>query len=98
VVRTEFTYENNGASFQSGIDVGYYLSTNNLITTVDRRIGGASFSLGRADVYNGFINVAIPNDVNSGQTYWLGVIIDEDDSLSEAEEWNNATYTPIRIN
>lgn len=96
-IQTEFSYENNGASFQSGIRVGYYISTNSLITTFDRRIGGATFQLARDNVFTKRISVTIPGDLSPGD-YWLGVIIDETDAINEVHEWNNATYTAIRVN
>lgn len=95
-VQVEFSYENNGASLQSGVRVGYYLSTNHLITTQDRRIGGATFTLGRGSVYTTRIGVTVPSNATPGRNYWLGVIIDEEDNVSEVNESNNATYIPIR--
>ena len=87
-----------GKTTQSGVDVGFYISTNNLITTFDRRIGGRTLTLSRDNVYSPTHHtVTIPGDLNVGQTYWVGAIIDEDNSLSEAVEWNNATYIPIRV-
>lgn len=98
VVRVEFTYENMGKTTQSNVDVGFYISTNDTISTFDRRIGGRTLTLSRDDVYSpNHHTVTIPSDLNVGQTYWLGAIIDEDDSVSEAVEWNNATYIPIRV-
>lgn len=98
VVRVEFTYENNGKTTQSNVDVGFYISTNDTISTFDRRVGGRTLSLGRANVYSpDHHTVTIPTDLTVGQTYWLGAIVDEDNSLSEAVEWNNATYIPIRV-
>ncbi|MBN1959972.1 MAG: hypothetical protein JW841_03430 [Deltaproteobacteria bacterium] len=97
VVRTQFTYENMGKSTQSGIDVGYYISTNDYITTLDQRIGGSSFTLSRDNVYTTTKTLTIPSTLNHGQNYWVGVIIDENDNISEAVEWNNATYIPICV-
>ncbi|MBB5519875.1 hypothetical protein FHS62_002702 [Amphiplicatus metriothermophilus] len=96
-VRAEFTYENNGKSYQSNVKVGYYVSTNDLITTYDRRIGGSTFTLGRNDVYTTTKTLVIPNDLSANTNYWLGVIVDEDNSISEAVGWNNAAYIPIRV-
>ncbi len=96
-VRAEFTYENNGKNFHGGVKVGYYVSTNDYISTWDRRIGGSWFDLGRGNVYTTTKTLVIPNDLNANQNYWLGVIVDEDDAISEAVEWNNATYIPIRV-
>lgn len=97
-VRVEFTYENMGASTQNNIQAGYYISTNDLITTGDTRIGGGSWNLSRGDVLTTTVDVVIPNNLTSGTNYWLGVIIDENNAISENVEVNNATYIPIRIN
>jgi hypothetical protein len=35
--------------------------------------------------------------LNVGQNYWLGIIIDEDNAISEVHESNNRAYIPIRI-
>ena len=97
-VRAEFTYENNGAHTQNGIQTGYYISTNDTITTLDRRIGSGSFNLSRDNVYTTTVDLTIPNDLTSGTNYWLGVIIDDNGAISEAVESNNATYIPIHVN
>jgi hypothetical protein len=97
-VRAEFTYENNGANTKTGIQTGYYISTNDLITTFDRKIGSASFTLSRDNVYTTTVNLVIPNDLTSGTNYWLGVIIDDNGAIPESVETNNATYIPIRVN
>jgi hypothetical protein len=96
-VRVEFTYENNGATRQNPVSVGFYISSNSYISTSDSRIGGASLDLGRNDVYTTKHKVKIPETVKSGQNYWLGAIIDESGSIRERVEWNNATYIPIQI-
>lgn len=96
-VRVEFSFENMGKSTRSGIDVGYYVSTNDLITTWDRRIGGTTMTLSRDNVYSPTATVQIPRDLQTGRFYWLGVVIDENDEIDEAVEWNNATYIPLRV-
>ena len=96
-VKVKFTYENNGANTQSAVQVGFYVSTNNLITTWDTRLGGTTMTLGRNDVYTTENTVSLPSTLTSGEYYWLGAIIDENDTLSEEVEWNNATYLPIKI-
>lgn len=97
-VLAEFTFENNGKSRRVWVKVGYYISKNDLITTLDRRIGGAKLRLHRGDVWTRRQKLTIPTDLISGKNYWIGAIVDEDDKISEAVEWNNATYIPIRIN
>ena len=97
-VRAEFTYENNGANTKNGIQTGYYISTNDLITTFDRKIGSASFNLSRDNVYTTTTSLVIPSDLTSGTNYWLGVIIDDNGAITESVESNNATYIPIHVN
>lgn len=97
-VRPEFTLENNGKTTQTNISFGMYISTNDFISTGDRRIGGGTFgSLSSDDVHTTTIATAIPGDLIVGQNYWLGIIIDEDNSISEVNGANNMTYIPIRI-
>jgi hypothetical protein len=96
--QVEFTYENNGADFRPGLVTGYYISSNNIITTADRRIAGASWDLGRGNVLTTTVNLMIPADLTPGRAYWVGVIIDENNAVAEGVESNNATYLPIWIN
>lgn len=97
-VRPEFTLENNGKTTQTNITFGIYISTNDFISTSDRRIGGGTFgSLSPDDVATTTIPVAIPSDLTVGANYWLGIIIDEDNSIAEVNGSNNMTYIPIRI-
>lgn len=97
-VKAEFTYENNGANTQNGVQAGYYISTNDLITTFDTKIGSGSFNLSRGNVYTTTVNLVIPNNLTSGTNYWLGVVLDDNGAVAESVESNNATYIPIRVN
>ena len=96
-IQAEFTYENNGKNFQSAVKIGYFISTNDLISTSDQRIGGLTLNLHRGVVYTVTKTLTIPRALTTNKNYWLGAIIDEDDSVAEAVEWNNATYIPLRI-
>jgi hypothetical protein len=97
-VRAEFTYENMGRSFQGNIATGYFISTNDTISTGDRRIGGATWNLARDNVLTTSVTLTIPGDLTSGRAYWLGVVLDEKNAIPEAVESNNATYIPIWVN
>lgn len=97
-IQAEFTYENNGRDYRPNLVTGYYVSSNNWITTGDRRIGGATWNLARDNVLTTSVTLTIPNDLTSGRAYWLGVIIDENGAVSEGVESNNATYIPIWVN
>ena len=95
-IRAEFTYENNGANTQSNIEVGFYISTNDLITTEDQRIGGMTVTLSRDSVFTTLKTLTIPSTLQSNQNYWLGVVVDDTGAVGESPKWNNATYIPIR--
>ncbi len=96
-VKAEFTFENNGASKQKNVSVGYYLSTNNYCTTWDTKLTSTTMTLGRADVYTYKKSVTIPSSVTVGQNYWLCAIVDDNGAIAEAWEGNNATWLPLRI-
>lgn len=97
-VRVEFTLENSGESSQSP-NVGYYVSTNDWITTADRRINKTDGTfLSRDNVLTYTKAMKIPSDLTANTNYWLGAIIDYDGLIAEADESNNATYIPIRVN
>ncbi|MGF1673448.1 MAG: hypothetical protein ACFCUV_07155, partial [Rivularia sp. (in: cyanobacteria)] len=77
--------------------VGFYISTNDIISTGDQRIGGTTLTLGRDNVYTARNTVTIPSSLQRNRNYWLGVVVDENNSINENVEWNNATYIPIRV-
>ncbi|WP_417445348.1 hypothetical protein [Kangiella sp.] len=97
-VRMELTYENNGESGQAPT-IYYYVSTNNFISTADTLIASTSFALQpEGSVYTSTRTVTIPSTLNSGQNYFLGGLLDPNNTIAEVEESNNATYIPIRVN
>lgn len=95
--RVEFTYENNGVDDFDEVEVAYYISTDNWITSRDRRIRIRTLGLYRNTVYTAMHSLTIPNDLVVGQTYWIGVIVDYRNNIEEFNERNNATYIPIEI-
>jgi hypothetical protein len=97
-IQVEFSYENNGASKQDPVEIGFYLSDNSAITTYDQRLRGAAISVARNGVWTTNYTVNLPNDLQPNTDYWIGVIIDEDDSINEFDESNNATYIGLRTN
>jgi hypothetical protein len=97
-VQVEFTYENNGETSKSNIPIGFYISTNSLITTGDRLIATQTFNLSRGDVATRTDTVTIPSDLAPGQTYYLGVIVDRTNTFPEIDEDNNRAFHIIRIN
>ena len=96
VVSIEWVVENHGTTGVT-YNVRFYLSTNDSITIHDTVLGsnnGATISDGRSATFTK--NLTIPSDTHSG-TYWIGVIVDYDDNVSETNESNNALAQPRSI-
>lgn len=94
----QFTYENNGRYKITNIDIAFYISTNDRITTLDQKIASYVFGQLVTDtVYTRKLRVYIPGNLVEGQTYWLGVVIDYKNKVPEFSGFNNATYIPIKI-
>lgn len=93
-IQVELTAENNGRSSQT-VRIGYYLSTNNAIATSDTLIATETRTVARNNVDTYKTSLTIPSGLPSGD-YWLGVIIDDTNTVAERVEGNNATYFPVR--
>lgn len=96
-VKVGFTYENEGETTQT-VNVGFYISTNSTISTGDTLIATGWVTESRGNVHSITSTVNIPENLTSGKTYYLGVIIDYDNALSEVDGSNNAAYHIIKIN
>jgi hypothetical protein len=97
IVQLELTYENMGRTSPLTSPVGYYVSTNDCISTGDTFLGSTSMTLGRDTAFTWRRTLTIPNTLTSGQNYWLGAIIDYTGATAEGYESNNATYVGIRV-
>ena len=97
VVQLELNYENLGKNSQTR-NVGYYVSTNDTISTTDTFLGSTSMTLSRDTVLTFRRTLTVPTTLTSGVNYWLGAIIDYNGALGELYENNNATYVGIRVN
>jgi len=96
-VRMELSAENLGKSGQS-VQIGYYLSTNDYISTGDTFLGSQSVTIYRNTVYTfNSTLLTIPGWVTPSGNYWVGAYIDYDNALGETTAANNATYTAIQI-
>ena len=99
-VLLEMSYENMGSGSVSA-DIGYYLSTNDCISTGDTFLGSGSVSMARDQVFTtSNTSLVIPANLTSGQTYWLGAYIDTTFKLNEHVDdgYENATYLAVRVN
>lgn len=85
---------NDGTDWAYGFRVGWYLSTNTTITTSDYLI--ATASIGSLN-YGWYVNqgVSVILDFVSGLpsgTYYIGVILDDENAVSELNESDNSGY------
>jgi len=95
-IRAEFTYENNGLNALT-IDAAFYLSTNDYISHWDTAIDRTSITVNRDGVDTLRHAFTLPRNLTVGNTYYIGVIVDDSGLVNEFTEVNNATYTGIRI-
>lgn len=98
-IKAAFNFENLGNQLLDNIRFDYYISADNTISNADTNISaGILFNQPVGTVYNVDWPITIPANLTVGGTYYLGVIIDSDNKISEVNETNNWTYIPIRIN
>lgn len=72
--------------------VGWYLSTDNMITTDDIQIGGyCPNGLEAGQTLRFWADVYIPANVTGGIYYW-GTIADYNNTVDETDEANNAAF------
>jgi hypothetical protein len=97
-VKIEFTYENNGRSAHD-VDIAYYLSTNDAITTFDTLlvVGHIPNLVRNGPFTTNNTFVTIPNNLQSGKNYYLGAIVNYNKKFAEHTGDNNATYIGIRV-
>ena len=84
-VRVDFDIQNIGGASAGSSHSGIMWSTNDNISSSDDEIGKettGSISAGGTDAE--YENVNIPSDATPGQTYYIGVIADIDDEVSES--------------
>jgi hypothetical protein len=95
-VTIEYTFSNYGTASES-FNIGFYLSTNNYISTFDRLLGtnfGASAGSGGTGTFAR--TLYIPTTVAPG-TYYLGFLLDPNNAFGEANEGNNSQPMPRTI-
>jgi len=84
------TVKNQGVGSIGASYVGYYLSTDSVITQSDTLVGSRYIAnLGAGASNSGSINAVIPSALATGTYYW-GAIADFTQSQTEADENNNA--------
>jgi len=99
------TFRNLGGSFPNAanLHVGFYISTDPVITTSDTQLfggnlGGFEGTLGTAGGTGTLPNIGGPMPRLAPGTYYVGAIIDDDNLVAEgANENNNYSSTPLVV-
>ena len=95
-VTIEFTFSNVGTTKQT-FDIGFYLSTNDYISTGDRLLGTNVDAWGDPGFTGTFSRtVTIPSDIAPG-TYYLGFRLDDHNEVPETNGGNNVQPMPRSI-
>lgn len=94
-VTVEYTVLNLG-TISLNYNVGFYLSTNDYITSYDRLLGTTAVNAPAGSASTLTRTVNIPTNVTPGN-YWIGFVVDYDSRISERSESNNTMEVPRRI-
>lgn len=89
-----YTVKNQGNNATSMFYIGFYLSTDNIISTTDKLLGTVYIKNGLAAgaSYSGTISLIIPKTTATGN-YYLGAYADYANQVSESNESNNGLPT-----
>ena len=100
LIRFEYTLENNGKQDENNVRGGLYISTNDWISKYDRLIATNVWPsiAAQGAAYTFLFEITIPNDLQRGRVYWVGYIIDDNNTVHEKTGKNNAAYVPVWIN
>ena len=89
--------ENQGSATAHQVPFGVYLSDDEEITLLDRRLGLGEFTVGAFDEDEGTLEIAISEEIAPG-LYHLGLILDPDDILPTAFKYKRiASSDPISV-
>ena len=99
-IRFEYTVENNGKQTENNVRGGIYISTNDNITTSDQRISTHTWNsiAAQGAAYTFTYEITIPNNLGQQRVYWVGYIVDDNNTIHEKTGKNNAAYVPVWIN
>ena len=99
VLGVNTSVQNNGTGAAGSFRVGFYLSTNNIISTSDDLIENVVVSsLSNGYYTNKSISVHLDNTSVPYGTYYVGVFFDDQSAVSESNENDNTVYyTPTII-
>jgi hypothetical protein len=96
-ITVEFTFGNFGTDPSNLFDIGFYLSNDNYITVGDRLLGMNYDAYAGPSGFGTFSRpLVIPPDVPPG-TYFLGFIVDVNNTNAEIDRGNNSQQFGRRI-
>ena len=99
-IRFEYTVENNGKQTENNVRGGVYISTNDWISKQDRLMGTHVWNsiAAQGAAYTFAVEITVPNNLQRRRVYWVGYIIDDNNTVHEKTGKNNAAYVPVWIN
>jgi subtilase family serine protease len=98
-VTLEYSFGNKGNLNSGSIEIGFYLSSNNIISTGDRLLGFNTGAFANAGGFGSYTRtLTIPGDTTPG-TYFIGALMDRTSIVVESSEGNNglAHYQSIIV-
>jgi hypothetical protein len=93
----EFTFENNGLNSIRSLATDIVLSSNRIITSLDRVLFEANVPFTRNTPLTRAFLVRVPPELTSGTRWYIGAIVDAHNTIAEFDKRNNATYFPVQI-
>jgi hypothetical protein len=92
-----FNIQNTAAGFAGAFDVDFYISTNNIISTLDKKLGTRAIASVAGNSDTGIVSQNLtlpgPNDPfwsGGSGTYYIGMIVDANNDIGEIDETNNS--------
>ncbi|UBF23766.1 pre-peptidase C-terminal domain-containing protein [Kovacikia minuta CCNUW1] len=95
-ITAKFQVQNLGAGNAGAFRVGFYVSADSTITTDDRLLGFSDISALAANTTTGLLTASLllPNSIDAfwsgSRTYYIGMVVDSLNAISEISESNNA--------
>jgi len=97
LITVEFTFENNGPTSLPRTMSHIVLSDNRTISSRDRFLQAQAIPMSKDRPTTRTFLIRLPADLVPGQRYYVGAIIDAENTLIEATKRNNTSYIPLFI-
>ncbi|MCX5993341.1 MAG: hypothetical protein NT177_03880, partial [Chloroflexi bacterium] len=95
---SDWTVKNEGTAGSGAFSNGFYLSTNQIISSSDTYLAGnsnSSLSAGAQYSWPG-PTLTIPAGTPPGN-YYIGIVVDRAKAVAESNENNNYVSSPIKV-